>query len=67
MFSWPLNIDSDLIVYNCAKVFYDMDSYGPGYEIMQVDLMKPETLPVFSHDKFLGACILSGSDYLNWP
>lgn len=59
-----LTIDSDLIVYNCARVFYDMDSYGSGYEIMPVDLMKLETLSVFSHDNFLDACILSGCDYL---
>jgi len=58
--------DSDLLLFNCAKVIYKLDPLGQCVEIAAEDLMRVKEFSgiEWSHERFVKACILSGCDYL---
>ncbi len=37
-----LTVDSDLIVYGCNSILYQMDNYGHGYEVNASELSVSE-------------------------
>jgi exonuclease 1 len=59
--------DSDLIAYECPRVFLKMDKYGNGEEIQLKNIGLNEELNFihFNHDMFIRMCVLSGCDYLD--
>ena len=59
--------DSDLLVYNCERVLFQLDSNGYGFEISLKDLKfcKELNFTTFTKDMFIQTCILSGCDYID--
>ena len=59
--------DSDLLVYDCERVLFQLDSNGYGFEISikDLNLTKELNFSSFTKDMFIQTCILSGCDYIN--
>jgi exonuclease 1 len=59
--------DSDLLPYECPRVFLKMDKYGNGEEIQLKNIGLNEELNFisFNHEMFIRMCVLSGCDYLD--
>jgi len=58
--------DSDLLVYNCDRVLFHLDSNGWGFEISmkELHLCKELNFSSFTEEMFIQTCILSGCDYI---
>ncbi|OIT30671.1 PREDICTED: exonuclease 1 [Nicotiana attenuata] len=60
--------DSDLLAYGCPAVFFKMDSFGNGQEVVLDQVFSSAThVPSFRHlnkDLFTGMCVLAGCDFL---
>ncbi|XP_009600117.1 exonuclease 1-like isoform X2 [Nicotiana tabacum] len=60
--------DSDLLAYGCPAVFFKMDSFGNGQEVVLDHVFSSAThVPSFRHlnrDLFTGMCVLAGCDFL---
>ena len=58
--------DSDLLAYGCARVFFKMDKFGHGQEIVYENLPKNRSIDLsgFTPQMFQEMCVLSGCDFL---
>lgn len=58
--------DSDLLAYGCARVFFKMDKFGHGQEIVYENLPKNKAIDLsgFTPQMFQEMCVLSGCDFL---
>ncbi|KAI7888797.1 PIN domain-like protein [Mucor mucedo] len=59
--------DSDLLVFGCSKVFYKLDRYGEGRQIVYDDIFQQSELGMgtFNREMFRYMCILAGCDYIS--